>query len=143
MDLAFLIPSKVRRAVLNYFVSNPEAKPCIRELARELKLSPQMVYRELLNLESWGFLFSSKQANLRVFRLNNKFPCYLPIRELWQRWNLENNRAYQIDKIYRLEDEVRRLKKIPIAPALMVDLRRQRKKPRAYDEEKLLGKKQT
>ena len=142
MDLSFLIPSKVRRAVLNYFVSNPEAKPCIRELARELKHSPQMVYRELLNLESWGFLFSSKQANLRVFRLNNKFPFYLPMRDLWRQWDLENNRTYQIDKIYRLEDEVKRLRKISVPPELRADLRLQRKKPRAYDEEKLLNKKQ-
>lgn len=142
MDLAFLIPSKVRRAVLGYFVTNPEAKPCIRELARELKLSPQMVYRELLNLESWGFLFSSKQANLRVFRLNNKFPCYLPIRDLVRQCTLENNRTYQIDKIYQLTEEVKRLKRTPIPPELRTDLRLQRNKPRAYDEERLLDKKQ-
>lgn len=142
MDLAFLIPSKVRRAVLEYFIGNPEARVCIRELARLIKLSPQLVYRELLNLESWGFLFSSRQANLRVFRLNNKFPLYSPIRDLLRQWNLENNRTYQIDKIYRLEDEVKRLRKIPVAPELMADLRPQRKKPRSYDEEKLLNKKQ-
>lgn len=143
MDLAFLIPSKVRRTVLEYFISNPEAQVCIRELARRIQLSPQLVYRELLNLESWGFLFSSRQANLRVFRLNNKFPLCAPIRDLLRQWNLENNRIYQIDKIYQLDDEVKRLRKISVPPELRADLRLQRKKPRAYDEERLLNKKRS
>ena len=62
MDLSFLIPSKVRRKVLAYFVDNPDAQVGIRELARGLKVSPQQAFRELCNLESSGFFFFLKQA---------------------------------------------------------------------------------
>ncbi|MBL7684951.1 MAG: hypothetical protein JNK65_02820 [Deltaproteobacteria bacterium] len=54
--------------MLQYYVENPEAQVGIRELARELQASPQVAYRELINLENWGFLFSSKRGSQRAFR---------------------------------------------------------------------------
>ena len=68
MDLSFLIPSKTRRTVLAYFVANPKATGGVRELAREMGIAPQLAYRELVNLEGWGFLFScyfSKKYTMR------------------------------------------------------------------------------
>ncbi len=50
MDLSFLIPSKVRREVLRFFVENPSVEMGVREIARELKFSPQITHRELVNL---------------------------------------------------------------------------------------------
>ena len=141
MDLSFLIPSKVRRAVLAYFVDNPEAKICIRELARELKLPPQQVYRELLNLEGWGLLFSSKQANQRVFRLNGKFPLYPSVCELFRQYRIEHNRTYKIHKVYNLDDIAGRYENIPVPAELIPGLTAKRKKPRAFAEEKILRKK--
>ncbi len=138
MDLSFLIPSKIRRQVLAYFVENPDSQVCIRELARELKVSPQLIHRELINLEGWGFLFSSKQANQRVFRLNKNFPLYPSIEDLFRRLENETARKYTIDKTYNLNQMVKRLKKIPVPEELIPGLTAKRRKPRAWAEEKIL-----
>ncbi|MCC7343510.1 MAG: hypothetical protein IT573_01130 [Deltaproteobacteria bacterium] len=140
MDLSFLIPSKMRRQVLAYFVANPETQVGIRELARELKAPPQAVYRELLNMEGWGFLFSSKRGNQRAFRLNRRFFLLPPIQELFRRLDEEKNRKFTIVKTYNLEKEVKRLRKIPVPPELIPGLTSKRRRPRAYAEEKSLAK---
>lgn len=140
MDISFLIPSKMRRQVLAYFVENPDVQVHIRELARELKSSPQVVYRELLNLEGWGFLFSSKRGNQRAFRLNQRFFLLPPIQDLFRRINEEKNRKFEIVKTYNLDKEIKRLRKIPVPPELIPGLTSQRTRPRAYAEEKSLAK---
>lgn len=140
MDLSFLIPSKIRRLVLAYFVEDPEAQVYVRELARELNESPQQVYRELVNLEGFGFLFSSKQGSQRVFRLNKKFPIYSGIKDIFERYDEEKNRRFNIIKTYMLEDRIKKLRKIPVSKELLKDLATKRTKPRAYEETKLLKK---
>jgi len=141
MDLSFLIPSKIRRQVLEYFVRDPEAQVYIRELGRELKTSPQLVYRELLNLEGWGLLFSSKRGNQRVFRLNKKFPLFNSIRELFETYEREQNRELKVLKVLDWKKMSKEYKKIPIPEKLQKGLKKKRKRPRAYAEEKSLIKK--
>jgi hypothetical protein len=141
MDLSFLIPSKIRRRVLEFFVENPELQMGVRELARELQAAPQPVYRELLNLENWGFLFSSRRGNQRAFRLNKKFPFYPPIADLFRRMKEENNREFKVAKVLDWEKLSEEYKKIPVPESLIPGLKAQRTKPRAWAEEKLLKKK--
>lgn len=138
MDLSFLIPSKVRRSVLEYFVKNPETELHMSELARELSLSPQLVYRELINMENWGFLFSSKRGNQRVFRLNKKFPFFPVVRDFVNIHETEQNRTYKIKNVYKLNDVVERLSKIPVPTELIPGLLTKDTKPRAFDEQKIL-----
>ena len=138
MDLSFLIPSKTRRLVLAYFVDNPDAQMGVRELARELKTSPQVLYRELLNLESWGFLFSSKRVTQRAFRLNTRFPLYPSIKDLYARLKMEQNKTYEIVATYDLKEMASKLRKIPVPPELIPGLTSKRQKPRSYDEAKFL-----
>ncbi len=140
MDLSFLIPSKTRRQLLEYFVENPDAQGGIREIASILKLAPQLVYRELVNLENWGFLFSSKRGSQRLFRLNNKFPLYLSIREMIKAFKEEQSRNYTIDKTYDLKAMVKRLRKTPVPKELIPGLTAKRKKPRSWTEEKILNR---
>jgi predicted transcriptional regulator len=140
MDLSFLIPSKIRRAVLAYFVNNPDAEVYIRELARELEQSPQLVYRELINLENWGLLFSRKQGKQRAFRVNQKFPFFPPIQDLVKRYEEEQARRYDVIKTYDLTRQIKRLKKIPVPDEIKKGLQAKRKKPRSYTEEKILSK---
>lgn len=140
MDLSFLIPSKVRRQILAYFVDNPEAQVGIRELGRELKISPQQAFRELCNLESWGMLFSSRRGTERAFRLNQKFRLYPPLRDLFERYKQEQNRVYEVDRVYKMEDVVNQAKKIPVPREMIPGLTSKRKKPRSYAEEKTLKK---
>lgn len=138
MDLSFLIPSKVRRQVLFYFVDNPDAQVGIRELSRELKISPQQIFRELCNLESWGMLFSSRRGTERAFRLNQKFRLYPPLRDLLTKYREEQNRKYEVNKVYKMNDLVRDIQKTPIPPEMLPRLMEKRKKPRSYEEEKIL-----
>lgn len=138
MDLSFLIPSKTRRVVLTYFVQNPKATGGVRELARAMGLSPQLVYRELLNMENWGFLFSSKAGNQRVFRLNENFPLYPGIQEIVQAFIQENKRKSTIINTYDWKKLSAHYKKIKIPADLLEALSAKRTKPRAYEEEKIL-----
>lgn len=140
MDLSFLIPSQMRRTLLAYFVTNPEAQVYVNELAREVKRAPQLVYRELINLENWGFLFSSKRGNQRVFRVNQRFVYWNSIQDFFKRYAQEQNRVYQVNKTYELEATAKRLKKIPVPKELIPGLLGKKTKPRAYDEEILLNR---
>lgn len=141
MDLSFLIPSRIRRLVLDYFVQNPEAQVGIRELARELKISPQESFRELCNLESWGMLFSSRRGTERAFRLNQRFRLYPPIRDLLTLYREEQNRKYEVNQTYKMEDLVREIKKTSTPPELIRSiLLSERTKPRSWEEDKILKK---
>ena len=140
MDLKFLIPSKMRRRVLEYFVTNVDAEVYVNELAREFKAAPQLVYRELINMENWGFLFSSKRGNQRVFRVNKRFVFFEPILEILKRSQREKNRVYSVVATYNLKKMIREQKKIPVPSELISGLKSTRKRPRAYDEEILLNR---
>ncbi len=141
MDISFLIPSKMRRQLLWYFVENPDAQVHIRQLARELKASPQQTYRELLNLEGWGFLFSSSRGNQRAFRLNKKFYLYPPIQDLFERIQKEEEWKPKIVQVYDWKELAKKYKKIPVSEELKKGLQGKRNRPRAYSEEKAMKKK--
>lgn len=138
MDLSFLIPSKMRRKVLQYFCENPEIKVHVRELARQLEAAPQVVYRELINLENWGMLFAEKQGNQRVYSLNQRFYLLKPIQKLFLLIQEEENREYSIENTYTVKEIVALAKKTKIPESLIAQLQRPRTKPRAYDETILL-----
>ena len=141
MDLSFLIPSKVRRQVLAYFVDNPDAQVGIRELARGLKVSPQQAFRELCNLESWGMLFSSKRGLERAFRLNQSFPLYPPVKDIFLKWKESNQDRPKVDRILDWKSLSSRYGKIPVPAELVPGLKDRRTKPRAYAEEKMMKRK--
>ncbi len=139
MDLSFLIPSKVRREVLRFFSENPSVEMGVRELARELKLSPQVTHRELINMENWGFLFSSKRGNSRAFRVNQKFQLYPVIQQLYQLCKLEKSRSYEVNQVQDLEKMIAKVSKISVPNSLMKSLAKsKRMKPRSWNEEKIL-----
>jgi hypothetical protein len=141
MDLSFLIPSKVRRLVLDYFVQYPDAQVGIRELARELKISPQESFRELVNLEGWGILFSSRRGLERAFRLNKKFPLYPPVAELFRRLREENNRRPEVIGTLDWKKMSKEYDKIPVPSELIPGLTAKRRKPRSFVEEKMMRRK--
>ncbi len=139
MDLSFLIPSKVRRELLRFFVENPSVEMGVREIARELKLSPQVTHRELVNLENWGFLFSSKRGNSRAFRVNQRFPFYPIIQQLYKICKVDQSRSYEVDQVQDLEKMITKISKISIPNSLMKSLGKyKRVKPRSWNEEKIL-----
>jgi len=139
MDLSFLIPSKVRREVLRFFVENSSVEMGVREIARELKFSPQITHRELVNLENWGFLFSSKRGNTRAFRVNQRFPFYPIIQRLYEICKADQNQSYEVDQVQDLEKMIAKISKISVPNSLMKSLAKSRRiKPRSWNEEKIL-----
>ena len=141
MDLSFLIPSKMRRTLLEYFVTNPDTQIHVNELARELKLAPQLVYRELIKLENWGCLFSFKRGNQRVFRVNQRFVFYKFLAGMIRARQDILNRPPQVDKTYDWKTLTKGYDKIAIPPELVAGLKKQRKRPRAYAETVVMKKK--
>lgn len=141
MDLKFLIPSKVRRAVLKYFVDYPKSQVGVRELAREIKISPQQTYRELINMENWGFLFSSRRGNQRAYRLNARFPLYLPIQKLLSEMDLANAQTFKINRVFKWEQLSKEYDRIPIPKEMIPGLKSKRLQPRSFVEEKMMRKK--
>lgn len=138
MDLSFLIPSKARRTILQYFCESPGAEMGVRELARALNLSPQVAHRELVNLEGWGILFSSAKGIQRSFRLNKSYPLYPVIQSLFDVCKREQERKYEIVGHYKLNQMVAKAKKVPVPSRFIKGLTAKRRKPRAWVEGILL-----
>lgn len=141
MDLSYLIPSVVRRQVLSYFCQNQKAQIHIHELARELKQSPQLVSRELTNMENWGFLLSTKKGNLRIYFINQKFTLKEPVYQLFSTLQQDNEREYNIHQVYDWGTLKKKYHRVSINPELKKQLTAKRVKPRAYTEEKFLKQK--
>lgn len=144
MELSLLIPSEVRLKVLRYFCLDIGGGSVhVNELARLLGLAPQPVHRELLRLETWGFLLSQKTGNLRQFRANKKFLYFKPVCEMFAlEKNLSRTEA-QIIKEYSLQRAITRKPQIKISAELLMALSQKNTKPRSYDEEIFLKNQQS
>lgn len=139
MDLSFLIPSKVRREVLRFFIENPQTEMGVREIARQLGLSPQVTHRELVNLENWGFLFSSKRGNSRAFRVNQSFPLCPALKQIFEMEKNDRAQSYETNQVQDLEKMIARVSKAPVPSSLKLKMgKSKRTKPRAWTENKIL-----
>ena len=71
-----LLPSKVRRKLVAFFVSHPEGEFYIREVERATQADFRSVHLELARLEKAGLLHSRRVANLKYYRLDKAYPLY-------------------------------------------------------------------
>jgi len=71
-----LFSSQTRVELLVLFLSRPEERLYVRELARRLKRDISGIKRELDNLEKVGILQSAKVGNLRYYSANLRSPLY-------------------------------------------------------------------
>ena len=113
----------------------------MRELARELKEAPQLVYGELVNLENCGFLASFRRGNQRIFMVNQKFALKNQIFALFLQIEKIQNMEMSVSHVYDWKDLKKKYEKIEVGDDLKTDLSKKRKKPRAYAKEKLLKQK--
>lgn len=58
--------------ILEHFLNHPTQEIHLKELARELKMSPRSVKIYCDELEKEGVIICRKQGNLRLFSLNNE-----------------------------------------------------------------------
>jgi len=71
-----IFSSKTRVKILTLFSFNPGQKYYIREITRLLNQNINSIRRELKNLEDIELLISEEEGNLRYYRMNEKFPIY-------------------------------------------------------------------
>lgn len=71
-----LFSSETRVALLELFLTHPDGRFYVREIARELRRDISGIKRELDNLEKAGVLTSSKVGNLRYYAVEKSFPLY-------------------------------------------------------------------
>lgn len=144
MELSLLIPSETRLKILRHFCLKADIEPVhVNELARILAISPQPTHRELLRLETWGFLLSQKTGNLRQFRVNKKFSYFKLLCEMFALEKTLSGTPSQIIKKYSLNGVVARRSRVKISSELLMALSQKSTKPRSYDEEIFLKNQQS
>lgn len=77
-----LFSSKVRIKLLNAFLSLPDARFYVRELARKTEEDISNIHKELRNLETLGLLNSKIRGNLKFYSVNKDFFLYPELKEI-------------------------------------------------------------
>jgi predicted nucleotidyltransferase len=80
--LGKLFSSKIRVKLLDAFLSSPDARFYIRELARRIKEEAKNMSRELKSLEALGILSSESQGNLKYYSVNKEFFLYSELKAI-------------------------------------------------------------
>ncbi|KPJ53565.1 hypothetical protein AMJ39_04120 [candidate division TA06 bacterium DG_24] len=78
-----LFSSTVRAELLALFLSHPTEGFYLHGLAKELGKRPSSLQRELENLERIGLLTSSKEANVRYYRIDQDCPIYPDLKAIF------------------------------------------------------------
>lgn len=74
--------SPLRKRLLSYFFTNPQAKLYLRDIAAKLNIDPANLSRELVRLVEDGVFISQKQGNLKYFSLNSQYPLYQELKSM-------------------------------------------------------------
>lgn len=77
-----LFSSRLRIKLLDAFLSKPEARFYVRELARNLSEEAKNISLELNNLEALGLLSSEREGNLKYYRVNEDFFLFPELKEI-------------------------------------------------------------
>lgn len=84
-SLTFRLQSKkspLRKKLLSYFFTNPQAKHYLRDIAIKLHVDPANLSRELARLITEGVFINEKQGNLKYFSLNSHYPLYQEVKSM-------------------------------------------------------------
>ena len=74
--------SPLRKKLLSYFFTNPQAKHYLRDIAIKLNIDAANLSRELKRLVAEGAFVSEKQGNLKYFSLNLRYPLYQELKSM-------------------------------------------------------------
>jgi len=78
-----LFTSKTRTGILKTFLFNPEVEFHLRQLSREIKITPIYVKKELENLKKINLVIESKKGNLNLFKINKKSPLFNELKSIF------------------------------------------------------------
>lgn len=82
--LETLVPSKIRRALLEYILTHPTTRFYLRGLAKELGLSVSPLRRELKRVEELGLLKSYQEANILFYVVDQSCSQFAQLRTVLQ-----------------------------------------------------------
>jgi len=74
--------SRLRKALLGYFCTNPEAKLYLREAAIRIGEDPGNLSKELAHLESIGIFSSIMRGKQRYYSLNKEYPLFKELKSI-------------------------------------------------------------
>lgn len=80
--LQYFITSKTRRKIIILFSKYPDYRVHIRGLAKITKEDPGNISRELAKLEKIGYVRAYKEANTKVYGVNQKFTIYKELQSI-------------------------------------------------------------
>lgn len=68
--------------ILNLFFQNPEKEYYLREMSRYLDCEPGFFQHAINGLIKEGILIDERKGNLRLFKLNKKYPLYEEVKKI-------------------------------------------------------------
>lgn len=80
-----LFTSKTRVRILGILISNPGREFHLRELSREVKITPIYVKKELQNLEELNLVLKTKKGNLSLFQINRNSPIFTELKSIFMK----------------------------------------------------------
>ena len=80
-----LFTSKTRVRILGMLLFNSDSNFHLREIAREVKITPIYVKKELQNLEELNLVSSSKKGNLSIFQVNRNSPIFTELKSIFMK----------------------------------------------------------
>lgn len=83
MMIEKLFTSKTRTRILKILLFNPGKEFHLRELSREIGITPIYVKKELVNLEELNLVLSSKRGNLNLFQINKNSPLFSELKSIF------------------------------------------------------------
>ena len=82
--LETLVPSRIRRTLLEYLLTHPSERVYLRGLAKALGLPISPLRRELKRLERAGMLKATPEANILFYSVDPASPIFLQLRSTGQ-----------------------------------------------------------
>ena len=74
--------SPLRKKLLAYFFTNPEASLYLREVALKIRVDPANLSRELARLEKEGVFISARRGLQKYFSLNKNYALYQELKSM-------------------------------------------------------------
>jgi len=78
-----LFPSRARIKILELLIFNPEKEFHLREISRQVKITPTYVKKELQNLKELNLILESKKGNLNLFQINKNSLLFTELRNIF------------------------------------------------------------
>ena len=82
MEVLKITKSSLRKKLLAYYFSNPEAEHYLREIALILEVDPGNLSKELSHLEKEGIFISQERGRIKLYKLDKEYPLFHELKNI-------------------------------------------------------------